>query len=216
MGPGDHVAALAEQREGVGDVEHVLGLEPEVELLDDGLREQIDERRGVRQRRDRNAPDEMGCDPRHHAQVAVHESVHLRPLHLDDDFLTRTERRGMHLCNGRRRQRLTLERAEDRLEGPQQIFFDHATHAVERLRRYLIAALAKLDDERLREDALSRRDDLSELDVGRAKAFGGYAQTAEMSAVDVSLPRSRAPHTASGRPRARNVVSMRPTGGTRR
>ena len=38
----------------------------------------------------------------------------------------------------------------------------------------------------------------------------------EMSAVDVSFPRSRTAQTASGRPSARTVVSMRPTGGRRR
>ena len=56
------LAGLASTR---GDVEHVLGLEAEVELLDDGLGEQLDQRRRVGERGDRDAPDEQRRDPRH-------------------------------------------------------------------------------------------------------------------------------------------------------
>ena len=72
-GRGIDVAALAEQRERVRDVEHVVGLEAEVELLGDRLREQLDERGRVRERGDRDAPDEVRRDPRHDAQVACDE-----------------------------------------------------------------------------------------------------------------------------------------------
>ena len=58
VGAGDDVAPLAELGEHAGDVEHVLGLEAEVELLGDRLGEQLDQRRRVGQRRDRDAPDE--------------------------------------------------------------------------------------------------------------------------------------------------------------
>ena len=51
------------------------GLEPEVELLDDRLGEELDERRWVGERRDRDPPDEMRGDPRHDAQVLAHEVV---------------------------------------------------------------------------------------------------------------------------------------------
>ena len=55
VGPGDDVAALAQLGERAGDVEHVLGLEAEVELLGDGLGEQLDQRRRVGQRGDGDA-----------------------------------------------------------------------------------------------------------------------------------------------------------------
>ena len=38
----------------------------------------------------------------------------------------------------------------------------------------------------------------------------------EMPATDVSVPRSRTAHTATGKPRSRSVTSMRPPGGIRR
>ena len=45
VGAGDDVVALAELGVGAGHVEHVLGLEAEVELLGDGLGEELDQRR---------------------------------------------------------------------------------------------------------------------------------------------------------------------------
>ncbi len=56
-------AALLGACQHVGDVEHVLRLEPEVELLDHRLREQLDERRRVRERGDRDATDQARCEP---------------------------------------------------------------------------------------------------------------------------------------------------------
>ena len=48
-------------------------LEPEVELLDDRLREQLDERGRVGERGDRDAADEPRCEPRHRLEVLAHE-----------------------------------------------------------------------------------------------------------------------------------------------
>ncbi len=61
----DHVAVLAEVAQDGGDVEHVGRFHAEVELLDDRLGEQLDERRRVGQRGDRDAADEVGREPRH-------------------------------------------------------------------------------------------------------------------------------------------------------
>ena len=49
MGAGHDEGPLVGLGEDAGDVEHVLGLEAEVELLDDGLGEQLDQRRRVGQ-----------------------------------------------------------------------------------------------------------------------------------------------------------------------
>ena len=70
---GDHVVALAEVGERLGHVEHVLGLEAEVELLGDRLGEQLDERRRVGQGGDRDAADHLGREPGHDPQVLADE-----------------------------------------------------------------------------------------------------------------------------------------------
>ena len=57
MRAGHDVAGLPEVVQHRRDVEHVGGLDPEVELLDDRVGEQLDERRWVRQRGHRDAPD---------------------------------------------------------------------------------------------------------------------------------------------------------------
>ena len=81
------VAVLAELVEHRRDVEHVGGLDAEVELLDDRVGEQLDERRRVGQRGDRDAPDEVRRQPRHRPQIGVHEPADVGSLHLDDDVL---------------------------------------------------------------------------------------------------------------------------------
>ena len=69
VGSGHDDGALVGVGQDVGDVEHVLGFEPEVELLDDGLGEQVDQGRRVGQRGDGNAADEHGRDQRHGGDV---------------------------------------------------------------------------------------------------------------------------------------------------
>ena len=69
MGPGHDHGPLAGTGEHLGDVEHVLGLEPEVELLDDGLGEQLDQGRRIGQGGDRDATHQKGGDPRHGGDV---------------------------------------------------------------------------------------------------------------------------------------------------
>ena len=61
--------ALARLREHARDVEHVLGFEPEVELFDDRLREQLDQRGRVGERGDRDAAGEPRCEPRHRLEI---------------------------------------------------------------------------------------------------------------------------------------------------
>ena len=65
MGAGDDDGALVGLCEDVADVEHVGGLEAEVELLDDRLGEKLDERRRVGERRHRDPPDEEGGEEAH-------------------------------------------------------------------------------------------------------------------------------------------------------
>ena len=65
VGSRHDVAVLAQLTQHGGDVEHVGRLHAEVELLDDRLGEQLDERRRVGQGGDRDAADEVGREPGH-------------------------------------------------------------------------------------------------------------------------------------------------------
>ena len=87
------------------NVEHVLRLEAEVELLDDRLREQLDQRGRVRERGHRDAADEARREPRHRADVFADEAGDLRALHFDDDLLAGAQPRRVHLRDRRRRDR---------------------------------------------------------------------------------------------------------------
>ena len=169
----DGLAGIAQH---VRDVEHVLRLEPEVELLGDRLGEQLDERRRIRQRRHGDPPDEPRRDPRHRRQIPAHEARDLRPLHLDDDILAGREARGVHLRNRRGRERRSIEAGEHGLERLAQILFDDAADDVERLGRHAVAKLLELPDELAGKQAPPRRNDLPELDVRRPQAFEGLTQ----------------------------------------
>ena len=63
-----------------------------------------------------------------------------------------------------------------------------------RLGRHLVAALLELVDELLGEEALARRDDLGELDVGRARgarrrcAAGGRGRPSDVAAALAAGP----------------------------
>ena len=102
MRPGDDVAGLAEVVEHRRDVEHVGGLDTEVELLDDRVGEELDERRRVGQGRDRDPPDEVRSDPRHRPQVFADQPVDVGTLHLDHDVLTGAQARRVDLGDRRR------------------------------------------------------------------------------------------------------------------
>ena len=104
-GRGTMIPRCSVAREHAGDVEHVLRLEPEVELLDHGLGEQLDERRRVGERGDGDPPDEAGRQPRERGDVVAEELRDPGPLHLHHDLLARDAggRRGP--ARSRRRQR---------------------------------------------------------------------------------------------------------------
>ncbi len=175
---GHDVAPLPELGQHLGDVEHVGRLEPEVQLLDDRLREQLHQRRRVGQRGDRDPSDQVGRQPRHRPQVLAHQRGDLGPLHLDDDRLAGVEGRRVDLGDRRRGQRRAVEPGEGGLEGGAEVGLDHLPHDRERLGRDLVAAALELLDQLGREEALAGGDDLAELDVGRAERLGGEAQPA--------------------------------------
>ena len=165
----DHRALLG-QREHPGQVEHVLGLETEVELLDDLLGEELDERRRVRQRRHRDAPDEMGRQPGEGARRRRASSASTRgrctftttssPVTsraawtwaIDAAAIGRSSKCANTVSSGAPRSPSTTRRM-----------------ACVRLGRDLVAQLLELGHQLVGEQALERRDDLAELHVGRAE-----------------------------------------------
>jgi hypothetical protein len=183
MRPRHHRAADADLRERVGDVEHVLGLEPEVELLRDRLREQLHQRGRVRERRDGNPPDQERGDPGHRAQVALHEPGDLRPLHLHDDLFARAQPRRVHLRDRRGREALLVETREHRLERLTQVFLDDGAHRRERLGGRVRAG-PELVHDLVGEETAAGRDDLAELDVGRAEPLERLRSRRESAARD--------------------------------
>ena len=181
--------ALPRLGEHASDIEHVLGLEAEVELLDDGLGEQLHQRRRVGQRRDRNASNEMRRDPRHRPDVLAHRLGDPRPLHLDHNVLTRAQRRGVHLRDRGGRQTLAVEGSEHAVERAAQVLFDRLADHVERLRLDLIAQLLEFVDQLVGEQAFAGRQDLPQLDVRRPERLGRLAQaTRDAGARDLRRP----------------------------
>ena len=178
MRTGDHVAALTEVHEAAGHVEHVLRLEAEVELLGDGLGEQLDQRRRIGECGERQSTHEERGQPRHDLQVLRDHLGHGGALHLHHHPLAGVQRRGVHLGDRSRRQRGALELGEEILERAPQLALDGGAHGVERFGGHLVATLLELVDEFLGEEALTRGDDLGQLDVGRAEMLDGDAQTA--------------------------------------
>ena len=174
----NHVPALAELGEHVCDVEHVLGLEAEVELLGDRLGEELDQRGRVRERRDRDAPHEEGREPRHHCEVLTDELRDLRALHLHDDVLAGSEGRRVDLRDRSGGERDRVEGLEHLFEGAVEVLLDDQSHGVEALRGHPIAAELELAHELLREQSLARGDDLPELDVRRPQVGGRDPQPA--------------------------------------
>ena len=70
---------------------------------------------------------------------------------------------------------VALEAGEGGGDLAAQLLLDDPLHHVPRLGRHLVAALLELGDDLLGEDALARREDLPELDVGGAEGLGGLA-----------------------------------------
>ena len=164
--------------EHAGDVEHVLGLEAEVELLDDRLGEQLDQRRRVGERGDRDAADQARREPREGGDVVAEELRDPRSLHLDHDLFAGAEAGGVHLGDRGGGDGLLVERLEQLLEGAAEVDLDHGPHVGERLGRHLVAEELELGDQLVGEEALAARDDLAELDVARAEALERHAQPA--------------------------------------
>ena len=110
---GDDHGPLVRFGQDAGDVEHVVGLEAEVELLDDRLGEQLDQCRRVGQGGDRDPPDEVGGQPAHGGDIAPHEAGHLEALDLDHYLFAGAQPGRMDLGDGRGGNGAGIEALED-------------------------------------------------------------------------------------------------------
>ena len=208
MRAGHDVAGLAEIVEHRSDVDHVRGFHPEVEFFHDGLGEQFHQRGRVGQRGDRDAPDEERGEPGHDPQVLADEPGHGGALHLDDDLFAGEQRGRMHLGDGRGGERRLVEAREHVVDAGAEVALDHLADHVERLGGHLIATQLEFVDQLGGEQPFPAGDDLAELDVGRAEAFGGASQPlgdvgparldrGEPAATPADHPRQQCPTEAS-------------------
>ncbi len=181
VGPRDDERALPELGEDVGDAQHVVGLEAEVELLEDGLGEELDQGGRVGQGGHGNAADEVGRHPGHHGQVLAHPAGHRGALHLDDDRGAVAQGGRVDLGDGGGGQRGVLDRGEDLVERAPQLLAQDPLDDRPGLGRDLVAAPLELGHQRGREDAVTGGDDLAQLDVGRAELLEGGAQAARQA-----------------------------------
>ena len=133
------------------------GLEAEVELLDDGLREQLHQRRRVGQRGDGDAADQAGRQPRQRGDVVAEALRDLRPLHLHHDLLAGAQPGGVHLGDGGGGDGRLVEPLEQLVERAAEVDLDHGPDVGERLGRHLVAQQLELADQLVGEEALARR-----------------------------------------------------------
>ena len=204
VGPGEHVR----------DVEHVLGLEPEVELLDDRLREQLDQRRRVGERGDGDAADRRGASHDERGDVVAEELRDLRALHLDDDLFAGDEAGRVHLRDRGRRDRHLVERREELLERAAEVDLDDGAHVGERLGRHLVAEQLELGDQLVGEQALAAGDDLAELHVARAEALERPAGAGRSRRGTAGAGTRRRASRRARRQISVMVRARRPSGGT--
>ena len=177
MGTGDDDGVLARVGQHAGDVEHVLGLEAEVELLHDRLCEQLDEGRRVGEGGDRDAAHQQRGEPAHGGQVAAHQPGHVGTLHLHHHGLAAVQARRVDLGHRCRRHGRPGELAELLFEGHAQVGLHDAPDHGEGLGRDLVPTQPEFGDELLGEQPFPRGQDLAELDVGGAEVLEGASQT---------------------------------------
>jgi hypothetical protein len=178
MGAGHDEVALVERGERGGDIEHVLGLQAEVELLDDGLGEELHQGGRVGQRGDRDTPHQVGRQPRHDRQILADAGRHGGALDLHDDRGAVEEGGGVHLGDGGSGEGGVLHRGEGGGEGATELLVEDLLDDRPGLGRDLVAAPLELGHQLGREDAVARSDDLPQLYVGRAQLLRCHPQAA--------------------------------------
>ena len=195
---GTTIVRCSVEREHPRQVEHVLGLEPEVELLDDLLGEQLDERGRVGERRDGMRPTSERRQPGQGPDVGPERGPRPAGRWTFTTTSSPVTRRAAWTCAIDAAAIGSVgELGEHVVERAAELALDDLAHLGERLGRDLVAELLELVDELVGEQALERRDDLAELDVGRSPG----ARTP--GAAGVRARRATAACPAPGRTRRR-------------
>ena len=176
MGSRDHDRTLAGAVEHRCDVQHVVGLQPEVELLHDGLGEQLDDGRKVHHLQQLDPAGQGRCQPGHHRQVLVDQPGDPGALDLDRHLLTGRQGGQVDLGDGGGGHRHAVEVGEDPVQGCAQVLLDHRPHVFEGHRGDPVAQLGELLDQFVGEHVLAGRDDLAQLDVGGAEGLEGVSE----------------------------------------
>lgn len=129
----------------------------------------------IGQRRDRDATDEKRRQPGHHLEVSIDLGADGRSLHFDHHLLAGVQRGNVHLGDRGSGKWLSVERGEHILQRSAQVGFDHLAHHLEALGRHLVPEQGELRHQFVGEDAGTRADDLTQLDVGGSQVLGRLA-----------------------------------------
>ncbi len=168
-----HVRVAGEvAMEGLG----VAALLAVVELLADRARELVDELARVDEVERAHA---FAHEPRgllEQLDVALDLARRVGPLHLDDDLAPVRKHRPVYLPDRGRRERLAVELEEEALDRLAQVLADHPLDVGEGEGADVVLERAQLGDDVRRDDVGSGREQLAELDEGRAELVEQLAQ----------------------------------------
>ena len=140
-----------------------------VELLADRARELVDDLARVDEV---ERPHPLAHEPRRlleQLDVALDLARRVRSLHLDGDPAAVRQHRTMHLADRCGRQRLLVELEEEPLDRLAELLADHPLDIGERERADVVLEPAQLGDDVRRDDVGPGREQLAELDEGRAE-----------------------------------------------
>ena len=165
--PGDAHLGQARVLGDEAQLDHVERLEPEVELLEYQLREQLDDAGQVGGAHPLDAAVGRGGDERQGLDGLVEPRPQPGPPHLDDDVGAVGEDGAVRLADRGRPQRLGVERAEQHVDREVEGPLDDALGLAGPHGRHLVAAPAEGVDPVVGQQAAGGGDELAELDVGR-------------------------------------------------
>ena len=151
-------------------------LEPVVELLADRAGELVDDLAHVHEV---EGPDALLRDARglvEEAEVGFDLLGRAGALDLDRDDMAVREHGSVHLADRRGGQRLAVELEEEALDREAEVFEDDALDLFVRERAHVVLEAAQLGDDVRRQDVWTHREQLAELDEGRAELVEELAE----------------------------------------